>query len=666
MNKQISALILISALCLSLFCGCGNKSKAESAAEHESPVAELSSKADASQSDQVTCAVYIYMCGSDLESEVGFATENLGDIKYEQIPDNVTVILETGGTTEWHNDLCDENCIQRWKIDSDGFTNLDNLPLSSMGDEETLESFLSFCCENYNADRTMLMFWDHGGGTCGGTCDDENFPNSATLSIRDIHTAISNTFGADENNPPLSLLAFDCCLMATLDVAQLFSDEASYLLASEEVIPGGGYNYKTFMKLFKDNPNIAPEELGKGLIDGYSKKYIESEDPNGIVTLSLTDLSKASAVSSAVGNMMNDLLKETYSNPGFFVDISITADNAENYGGNSRSEGYYDLMDIKNFAALCEDLVPSAAAVSAAVEDAVLYKVNGEYRAYGGGLSMFYNYDASETLMESYMENGTNDAIKSFFSITGFSTVPAEEQEYVKDLGLDTENLPAIATFNSIDTSNTEVKKNSAGNYYVDFGREVGSCATDVMFELYCETPEGIYYLGSDDEVDFDFNEGIFINNFFGKWLRLGDYTACMELSVDTNEYNIYSIPILLVDSDGNVNYNDLFYLQFGYDFESGEWDELGVRGSWAEAGTARSFFLDEGDSFVVIQPTVADDGYLEYNPIAELQYSDDLISYEPLPSGSYKMCFKLEDVHKNILRSDVFEFEMADDVPVY
>ncbi|MBO4266826.1 MAG: hypothetical protein J5910_06505 [Lachnospiraceae bacterium] len=34
-----------------------------------------------------------------------------------------------------------------------------------MGDEKTLENFVSWSTENYPADRYMLILWDHGGRT---------------------------------------------------------------------------------------------------------------------------------------------------------------------------------------------------------------------------------------------------------------------------------------------------------------------------------------------------------------------------------------------------------------------------------------------------------------------------------------------------------------------
>ena len=45
-------------------------------------------------------AVYWYLCGSDLESEGGFATSDLSELMEVELPENVTVVIETGGAAE--------------------------------------------------------------------------------------------------------------------------------------------------------------------------------------------------------------------------------------------------------------------------------------------------------------------------------------------------------------------------------------------------------------------------------------------------------------------------------------------------------------------------------------------------------------------------------------
>ena len=45
-----------------------------------------------------TYTLMLYMCASDLESECGFATEDLNEIMYGYTAGNLNVIVQTGGT----------------------------------------------------------------------------------------------------------------------------------------------------------------------------------------------------------------------------------------------------------------------------------------------------------------------------------------------------------------------------------------------------------------------------------------------------------------------------------------------------------------------------------------------------------------------------------------
>ena len=45
----------------------------------------------------------IYMCGSDLESEHGYASANIEEMLSAKLPRNLEVVLQTGGAERWHS-----------------------------------------------------------------------------------------------------------------------------------------------------------------------------------------------------------------------------------------------------------------------------------------------------------------------------------------------------------------------------------------------------------------------------------------------------------------------------------------------------------------------------------------------------------------------------------
>ena len=117
--------------------------------------------------------IYWYLCGSDLESNGGFASADLSELMQVQLSENVKVVIETGGSSAWNNDFVDASVLQRYVYSSNGFELVDEQPSASMGEAGTLADFLSFAKENYPADNTAVIFWNHGGGSVAGAAFDE-------------------------------------------------------------------------------------------------------------------------------------------------------------------------------------------------------------------------------------------------------------------------------------------------------------------------------------------------------------------------------------------------------------------------------------------------------------------------------------------------------------
>ena len=74
--------------------------------------------AEAAQED--SWVVYWYLCGSDLESNYGCATMDLLEMMEVTLPENVNVVIQTGGAAVWQNEVMDAGKIQRWLYNSEG------------------------------------------------------------------------------------------------------------------------------------------------------------------------------------------------------------------------------------------------------------------------------------------------------------------------------------------------------------------------------------------------------------------------------------------------------------------------------------------------------------------------------------------------------------------
>ena len=180
-----------------------------------------------------TWSIYWYLCGSDLETDAGLASDDLEEMLEVDLPANVQLVIQTGGAWEWMNDFVDDTCIQRFLYSQNGLELVDERPLANMGQASTLADFPSFAATNYPADRTAVIFWDHGGGTVAGAAFDELYQYDS-LTLREFSEAFRSVFDPAKGNPPIDVIGFDTCLMASIDTAAAFADVAHYLVAPEK------------------------------------------------------------------------------------------------------------------------------------------------------------------------------------------------------------------------------------------------------------------------------------------------------------------------------------------------------------------------------------------------------------------------------------------------
>ena len=68
-------------------------------------------------------SVFVYMCGSDLESNYGAATADISEMIDASPSDEVTVIIQTGGANKWQNFGISSKKISRFMV-MDGELNL--------------------------------------------------------------------------------------------------------------------------------------------------------------------------------------------------------------------------------------------------------------------------------------------------------------------------------------------------------------------------------------------------------------------------------------------------------------------------------------------------------------------------------------------------------------
>ena len=489
-----------------------------------------------------TWSVFVYMCGSNLESQAGYATRNIIELQEAATSPNVNFVIETGGANEWWNEAVDARYLGRYTVSGGKLFLQDQVPRSSMGDPDTLADFLAWGVENYPADHYMLVFWDHGGGSLSGVCLDEGDHDTLTLpEIRDGIAAAGVTF---------DIVGFDTCLMATLETAQLLAPYAHYMVASEEVEPACGWAWADWPAWFEE-PTGDVVGLGQAICDSYLAKC-ESYRVASTATLSVVDLSCIDEVAGAFEMASRDMASAT-EKPGSMQRLEQQARSVQAFGHANYLEGYTDMVDLRDLAeCTSESLSGSADAVKDAIDRAVVYAVHGPQSAKSTGLSVFYplkiDYDTFVKYFKLSTENnlGNIPYLQFLAAETGAYDMVNWNNEGVA-------NLDPIEQSDAVGAFAVSSRIDSNGRYVVDITGNTEFVADATKCQIGQLLDDGtVVMLGSDNNIDLDVDPNgavHYTDRFNGGWYKIGDAYVYADLVDqvafdDKPAYNLYSTPV--------------------------------------------------------------------------------------------------------------------------
>lgn len=632
-----------------------------------------------------TWVIQLYLCGSDLETRIGSATMDIQEIMEVKLPPNVKFVIETGGAAQWQNDVVSNGAIERYLYDSEGLQRLAQLPDADMGDVNTLTDFIRFGKENFQADHRIFILWDHGGGSLNGICFDER--TNHALSLNELTQAFGAVYGSSTENPPFEIIGFDACLMATYDTLSSLEGFARYVVASEETEPALGWNYTGWLGAFANNTAMGGAKIGKEICDSYlsaCKNYGMADT----ITLSVTDMSKLPDLRDAYENFGLEALVNAYQSPQkFFSTYGRGANNSENYGGNNKSDGYSDMVDLADLARNNKEILPQTSdGLINAIDSAVIYKVNGDYRDKGGGVSSFHSYNGKSRDGEAYLLAYLNleaapEPQKLLYYYLMYGELPDEVKPVLDQLAKDPnafakpeqpapiveQPTPTTAPtqqtnlFDITALEDTPVNIDADGNSFVTLTQQQMDLLSSVHCQLMYMSLEDdvIIHLGLDSDINANWDTGVFTDNFRGVWPMLDGHPVFVEITAENDGYNLYSIPIKLNGVECS--------LQVAYVFAAKEYYILGARrGIDAQGMSDRELIkLRPGDEITTIHygttlsseigsdiPAVEGDTFT----IGEHPQVKD----EQLPDGTYAYCFEFVAPTEESSLSNVVVFTVA------
>lgn len=601
--------------------------------------------------------VYWYLCGSDLESNYGAASNDIAELLDVSLPENVKVVIQTGGTSQWQSEFISAETLGRYLYDHSGLQLLEELPLANMGDGQTLAEFLAFGRKNFPAKHTAVVIWNHGGGSVSGASFDELY-GMDSLSLVEMYQAFTGVFGENEQNQPVDIIGFDTCLMATIDTAYAFSGIAKYLVASQETEPGNGWLYSGWIGELAKNPNIDALQLAKAICDSY-RQGCEEVGIKESITLSVTDLSKVINLVAAYDEFGKEAMALAIQNPAFFARFSKIANSVENYGGNTREQGYTNMTDLGSLAVKSSGLLPeSTRAVAAALEDCVVYKINGKYRPDAAGLSCYYSYNGDLDDLAAYINVGAVPSFKYLYIYGLTGELPEDGMDYISQFNYS--SLPELLTLDNVNWQDMPVTVDENGNSILALGSEASDILSSLTFELYYADAEEdiLLCLGSDNDIVADWDNGVFADNFRGVWGSLDGALCYMEIAYEGEGYNLYSVPILLNGEEYN--------LIVIYDFETEQFYIEGARRPLDGSGAADKNlrYLVEGDLIQTIHYAASisgEDSELIAVPVDTIKVTPEISFAETeLGDGTFIMMYLMRDSQGNTAYSAPVTFTVS------
>ncbi len=629
-----SGILFCAALSLCLvFSGC-EKSTDTKLEDISTPVSEIS----VPENGAGKSAVYVYMCGSTLETKQGAATKNIAEMINAYADENTSVVIQTGGAKKWRDYDIPANAVVRYEI-KDGELNekqrQDNI---SMGEEQTLSDFIDYCVSEYPAEKTALILWDHGGGALGGVCYDENFGMDCLMPDELVGALSGRHF---------DLIGFDACMMATNETAAAVKEYADYMLASEEIEPTGGWDYKALIENFSAGKST--EEVGKTVCDSYIEKCSDSVGGD-IATLSLFDLREYNGFSKAFDEFAASLSQEINKQYGNFKIVRALETSAR-FGAGSYDEGASNLIDLYGFAENLSDDSTAAVPLKKAIEQMIVYKVGGRGRNDLGGVSLYFpqRYTAAE--LTNYLEACSSASYCDYLSEI-YSGYHGGKTIFFSDMG-------------SVDES---------GNFRIQLTEESRKYLKSVQFSLLSfhygknisDPSAELLCMGEDNDLDFDWDSLTFTSNFRGIWLALDGVYLNYSVVDSNRDHIIFSAPVNVNGKRSNLRFMFVWddgYSGGGYYKVIGLWDGLDENNLADKNITP----LKEGDKITILRKEIdpEHDCAMSEIPLSEgetvtIGENGGVIDERPLSEqNQYRYVFIADDIFGNRFYSDTASLEM-------
>lgn len=541
-------------------------------------------------------AVYWYLCGSDLESKHGAASADLEEMFQIQPPKGVKVVVQTGGAKAWKREEIPSDRIGRFIYDKKGWKK-----------KETLE------------------LWDAFAQT-GKSYD---------------------------------IIGFDACLMANLETANSVSPYGTYLIASQELEQANGWNYTGIIEALQHDPEIMPEDLGRAVCDSFMQGCIRNRSDRE-ATLSLIDLSKIPELSEQYQQYGKELFAHALKEETFLASYARKVEQVERYGGNSREEGYTDMVDLGGVLK-CQQILDRSPSEEFQVEpkqlleQSVIYQTRGPYRDQGSELSCYYLLDGALSSLYQFRTISRMESYKNLYQYQITGVLNSAALEYLQENEMDVQEGAALITVEHLGLEDYPVQTTSNGELVLELGKRADYLKKVEGYLTWCgKDGEQMIGLGNEPVGTSDWDNGRFTTGFCDHWWYLNGHLVYSFSRENRADGSVFSVPVL-------INGEQRFIRVAGKKDGTGE--VLGIRGRMNNEYMAerQDGFLKADDQITTLlyQDHGQEMVWTEYETFPATE--ELTVEYRPLPDGIYVWAYDMTDLQNHDAVSDIVCYEIRE-----
>jgi hypothetical protein len=269
------------------------------------------------------------------------ATNDINEILRAGVPENVSalILVDRAKLGEYGSfgiiEGLPPHSTAKWlRITGNTIEELEDLGEINMADPATVRMFVERLAEE-DVERRAAVFWDHGSSFTFGSDDSARLSGAMNVDEIAAQFRIDPEDESSDYYDGIDLVGFDACLMSSVEALSEFTEVAPLYVASAELEPGDGWDYRAIFDFMGGNPALTRGDLAAAIVNGYANYYADNPSRAGGLQVTqsawLTETAKVEAAIEALAKAYEDASGEPAGNYDMIAEVYSAHDKSTFY-----------------------------------------------------------------------------------------------------------------------------------------------------------------------------------------------------------------------------------------------------------------------------------------------------------------------------------------------